>query len=97
VSGDFPLTVTAISTAAGGDSATTGAELLVRLAAVADPPRLEVADAAGTEGAEVALSVTARPAEGAGEEQVTVTIAGLPAGATLSAGLSQDDGTWLLA
>jgi type II secretory pathway predicted ATPase ExeA len=37
------------------------------LAAVADPPLLEVADATGAEGAEVALSVAARPAEDAGE------------------------------
>ncbi len=95
-SGEIPLTVTATTTAPGGDSASTTATLRVSLAAVADPPVLEVADAAGVEGEEVALSIMARLAEDAGEEELMVLLSGLPAGAQLSAGTALADGSWAL-
>jgi type II secretory pathway predicted ATPase ExeA len=96
LSGEIALAVTATTAAPGGDSASTSETLRVSLAAVADPPVLEVAEATGMEGGEVGLSVVARLAEDAGEEALSVSVSGLPEGARLSAGERQADGSWRL-
>ena len=60
----------------------------------ANSPGLIVGNVRGAEDTTIALNITA---VAAGEnETVTVTIAGMPAGAALSAGTDNGDGTWTL-
>ena len=92
-SGSFDLGVTAQS-ADGEDVATTSGSITVDVAGVADAPRLDVADASGTEDSAIALDIDAGLTDSS--ETLTVTISGVPDGATLSAGANNGDGTWTL-
>ncbi|WP_345773616.1 hypothetical protein, partial [Azospirillum oleiclasticum] len=67
------------------------------VAAAADAPALVVADAAGAEDSAIALDLSAALTDTDGSETLSVTIAGLPDGATLSAGTDNGDGSWTLA
>ncbi|MHB1219760.1 MAG: beta strand repeat-containing protein, partial [Alphaproteobacteria bacterium] len=94
---DFSLTITATSTeGANGDTAVTTATLNVVVNAVADAPTLAVADASGNENSTIALDVSSALTDTDGSETLSVTIAGVPSGATLSAGTNNGDGTWTL-
>ena len=85
---DFTLTVSATSTeSSNGDSATTIASLPVTVIAVADAPTLSVAPATGNEDAAIALSVSPALVDTDGSESLTVQVAGIPVGATLSDGI----------
>ncbi len=94
---DFTLTVTATASEAGGDTATTGAGLQVTVAGVADgrPSRggSETSNAAINA---IALHVSTALADTDGSERLTVTVAGVPSGAVLSAGADNGDGSWTL-
>ncbi len=57
-------------------------------------PNLVVAPATGAEDSTIALSIAASPNQAG--DVVTVTIAGVPAGASLSAGTDQGGGVWSL-
>ncbi|WP_181846528.1 hypothetical protein, partial [Thalassospira profundimaris] len=96
-SGSFDLGVTATS-ADGEDVATTTGSITVDVAGVADAPTLDVADASGSEsGSEdsaIALDIDAGLTDSS--ETLTITISGVPDGATLSAGTDNGDGTWTL-
>ncbi|WP_423838849.1 beta strand repeat-containing protein, partial [Thalassospira alkalitolerans] len=92
-SGSFDLGVTAQS-ADGSDVATTTGSLTVDVAGVADAPTLDVADASGKEDTAIALDIDAGLTDSS--ETLTVTISGVPDGATLSAGTNNGDGTWTL-
>ncbi|WP_417803930.1 hypothetical protein [Thalassospira lucentensis] len=92
-SGSFDLGVTAQS-ADGEDVATTSGSITVDVAGVADAPTLDVADASGTEDTAIALDIDAGLTDSS--ETLTVTISGVPDGATLSAGTDNGDGTWTL-
>uniref|UniRef100_UPI003AA90ED2 beta strand repeat-containing protein n=1 Tax=Thalassospira alkalitolerans TaxID=1293890 RepID=UPI003AA90ED2 len=92
-SGSFDLGVTAQS-ADGSDVATTTGSLIVDVAGVADTPTLDVADASGKEDSAIALDIDAGLT--GSSEVLTVTISGVPDGATLSAGTNNGDGTWTL-
>ncbi|WP_230729396.1 Ig-like domain-containing protein [Thalassospira xiamenensis] len=92
-SGSFDLTVTAQS-ADGGDVATTTGSLTVDVAGVADAPTLEVSDASGNEDSAIALDIDAGLTDSS--EVLSVTISGVPEGATLSAGTNNGDGSWTL-
>ncbi|HYH22011.1 MAG TPA: tandem-95 repeat protein [Azospirillum sp.] len=94
-SGAITLSVTGVSSEAGG-TATTTATLTVAVTPVADAPMLTVADADGDEDSAIALDVTAALADVDGSETLSVIIAGVPDGASLSAGTRNDDGTWTL-
>src|SRR5262249_33503637 len=59
-------------------------------------PHLTVADASGNEGSPIPLTLAASPAVNDGSEVVTVTVSGLPDGATLSHGTAAG-GVWILA
>ncbi|WP_168220424.1 Ig-like domain-containing protein [Azospirillum thermophilum] len=96
-SGKIVLTVNAVSTEWRGDTATTSAVLTVTVTPVADAPALAVEDAAGSEDRAVALDITAALGDLDGSESLSVTIAGVPDGASLSAGTRNADGTWTLA
>jgi hypothetical protein len=95
---DFALTVTATGTAANGEELTSTASLNVTVDAVADAPVVTAEDAAGTEDLPIALDITAELADMDGSETITgITISGLPAGATLSAGsYDQQSDSWTL-
>ena len=92
-SGSFDLDVTA-SSADGSDVATTTGSITVDVAGVADAPTLEVSDASGDEDSAIALDLDAGLTDSS--EVLTVTISGVPDGATLSAGADNGDGTWTL-
>jgi len=91
--GSFDLTVRATSVA-GGDSATTETSVTVNVSGVADTPTLEVSNAAGSEDGAIALDIDAGLTDAS--EILTVTISGVPDGATLSAGTNNGDGSWTL-
>lgn len=95
-SGSFNLTVTGISTE-GGSSASTSATLPISVIGMATTPSLSVAAAGGTEGQIIPLVINAALVDTDGSETLSVTITGLPAGATLSAGTRNADGSWTLA
>ncbi|WP_220150328.1 Ig-like domain-containing protein, partial [Thalassospira profundimaris] len=92
-SGSFDLGVTVTSTD-GEDTATTSGSITVDVAGVADTPTLEVSDASGSEDSAITLNIDAGLADSS--ETLTITISGVPEGATLSAGTLNDDGTWSL-
>ena len=92
-SGSFDLTVTAQS-ADGDDVATTTGSITVDVAGVADNPTLDVADASGSEDSAIALDIDAGSMDSS--EVLSVTISGVPDGATLSAGTDNGDGSWTL-
>ena len=96
-SGEYSLSVTAETTnLLSGESATDGASADLSIAGVADAPTLDVADAAGLEGGAIALDIDAALTDLDGSETLTIRVEGLPAGATLSAGAVQADGSVLL-
>ncbi|MCC7047621.1 MAG: calcium-binding protein, partial [Alphaproteobacteria bacterium] len=94
---DFSLTVTATSTEAnGGAKSTTTAALPVTVNAVADAPILSVAPASGLPNKAIALNIAASLTDTDGSETLTVTVAGVPTGAALSAGTNLGNGVWSL-
>ncbi|WP_186455026.1 Ig-like domain-containing protein, partial [Nitrospirillum amazonense] len=93
--GTLALNVTAHADV-GGLEATTSASLAVTVTPVADMPSLAVLPAVGLEDQPIALSIAAGLAAPAAGETLSVTIAGVPVGATLSAGTDNHDGTWTL-
>ena len=92
---DFTLTVTATSTD-GDDTASVGDTIDVTVDAVADAPTLAAADASGTEDGAIALDVSSALTDIDGSESLSVTISGVPTGASLSAGTDNGNGTWTL-
>ena len=101
-SADFTLQVTATSTETDRDTgvvttATTGpVAMAVTVTAVADLPGVSVSAASGDEDAAIALDVTAGLSDTDGSEVLSVTVAGVPAGASLSAGSDNGNGIWTL-
>ncbi|MBX2833057.1 MAG: tandem-95 repeat protein, partial [Rhodospirillales bacterium] len=92
-SGEIDLTVL-VSTTDGDDTAVVMEELKVEVEGVADTPTLETSNASGSEGSAIALDIDAGLTDSS--EVLTVTISGVPDGATLSAGTDNGDGTWTL-
>jgi hypothetical protein len=97
---DFTLTVTAIAKDGSADEATKSEPLLVTVNPVSDTPTLTVSAATGNEDSAIPLTINPALTDTDGSETLSITIAGVPAGATLSAGTSvtQTDGTttWTL-
>jgi hypothetical protein len=86
---DFTLTVAATATEAlGGSTASTSANLLVTVNAIADTPALVVAPATGNEDTVIALSIAPALVDADGSETLAVTVAGIPVGAILTDGTS---------
>ena len=73
------------------------ATVTVTVNPVADLPVLAVANASGSEDAGVALTIAASMPAGTTETIASITIAGIPAGASLSAGTDNGDGSWTVA
>ena len=96
-SGTYTLTVSATATETDtGDTATTIATIPVSILAVADAPVLSAAPAAGIEDTAIPLTIEAGLADTDASEVLSITITGLPTGATLSAGTDNADGSWTL-
>ena len=94
---EFSLTVTATATEADGDSATAIVNLDVTVTSVADAPTVAVTDVTGDEDSTIPLDIGVALADADGSESITnITISGVPAGAQLSAGTDNGDGTWTL-
>ena len=84
---DFTLRVVAVATESNASTATTTADLAVTVDAVADAVTLEVADAEGTEDTAIPLSIAATFGDLLDESEThSLTISGIPSGATLSDG-----------
>ncbi|MDQ0537419.1 hypothetical protein QO018_006323, partial [Azospirillum picis] len=94
--GTLSLTVTATAKDGTAAPASASGSLAVTVKPVADVPLLTVADCSGHQGHDVALTIGAALRDTDGSEVLSVTIAGLPAGASLSAGLNNGDGSWTL-
>jgi Ca2+-binding RTX toxin-like protein len=92
-SGELALTVTATATESGQSATTTGT-IAVNVAPVADMPTLAVSPAMGAEDTAIPLDIAATPVDP--DETLSVTVAGVPEGAKLSAGTDNGDGTWTL-
>ncbi|KAA0576911.1 tandem-95 repeat protein [Azospirillum sp. B21] len=98
---DFTLTVTAIATDGSAVEATKSEPLVVTVNPVSDTPTLTVAAATGNEDNAIPLTINPALTDTDGSETLSITIAGVPSGATLSAGTrtsTQTDGTstWTL-
>jgi len=78
-----------------GRGGTTIATATVDVSPVADAPVIDVAPAAGAEDLAIPLAIAADVP--GSEDLASLTIAGVPAGAILSAGTDNGDGTWTLA
>jgi YD repeat-containing protein len=94
--GTANLTVTATATETDGSQASSSAALPVVIAGVATTPTLSVQSASGSAGSIIPLSIASALTATDGAETLAITIAGLPAGATLSAGTQNADGSWTL-
>ena len=93
-SDNFQLTVAATTTD-GTDTATVSETLDVTVQGVADAPTLDVSDAAGTEDTAIPLDIQSGLTDDS--EVLSVTISGVPEGATLSAGTyDEETGDWTL-
>lgn len=94
-SGSFNLSVTSTSSENGTISPVV-ASLPVTITGVADTPNLSVQTVSGNEDTAIALNITASLNDTDGSEHLSILISGIPAGAALSAGLNNGDGTWSL-
>ena len=91
---DFSLQITATTTeGASGATATTAATLPVTVTAAADAPSLSAEDASGAEDTAIALEIASTQSDTDGSETLSITVGGLPEGASLSAGTVNPDGS----
>ncbi len=80
-----------------GDGDTSTASVSINVSdGTAQPPELVAGDASGYEDNAIPLNIDASLTDTDGSERLSVTISGVPNGATLSAGTDNGDGTWTL-
>lgn len=91
----FDLQVSATLTDEAGNTETTVATVPSPDIYV-DGTTLETEGASGIEDAAIALDIDLSFADSDGSETISITIAGVPTGALLSAGTDNGDGTWTL-
>ena len=94
--GNINLNVTAIATENNGDYKTVSAPMTVSVSAIADTPLLTVQSANGKEDNAIPLSINAALRDNDGSETLVIQITGVPAGASLSAGTNNGNGSWTL-
>ncbi|MHA1567599.1 MAG: hypothetical protein ACTSX7_19990 [Alphaproteobacteria bacterium] len=92
-SGDIALDVSTVAYH-GLSQAAAHASFIVSIAAVADMPFIEVAAVTGLEDTVIPMTISAHVLDES--EHLSLTVANLPDGATLSRGKQDNDGTWLL-
>ncbi|MAN79766.1 MAG: hypothetical protein CMF64_05170 [Magnetovibrio sp.] len=95
---DFQLTVSATSTEEnGGDTTTTTATIDVDVTGVVDDFTVATNDAAGEAGMDLPLDISVGLTDLDGSETVSVTLTGIPEGATLNHGtFDEGTGSWTL-
>ena len=94
---EFNLAVNATATENDGDTNTVSTTVAIAAPDLgAEAPELTVQDAAGLEDTVFALNIDAALTDTDGSETLSVTISGVPDGASLSAGTDNQDGTWTL-
>jgi hypothetical protein len=93
--GTATLAVTATA-GSGADQVSTSGSLNVTVAGVATAPTLSVQNASGNAGSAIALSIASALTATDGTESLAIRIAGVPSGASLSAGTLNSDGSWTL-
>ncbi|NEO52128.1 MAG: tandem-95 repeat protein [Okeania sp. SIO3B5] len=93
-SGEESFTYTLTDSQGFTDTATVN----INVTPVADTPNLEISTptVSGGQDESISLDITANLVDTSGSETLSITIVGVPEGATLSAGTVQDDGTWVL-
>lgn len=79
----------------GGAKASTVATLAVTVAAAVDAPTLSASAASGQVDTAIGLSIASALVDLDGSESLSIKIAGVPAGASLSSG-TDHGGVWLL-
>jgi hypothetical protein len=95
--GTLRLDVAATATERDGDAAARRFTVAVTVDPVADAPLLSLAAVQGAEDSAIPLPLAAAVADADGSESIArFHVAGLPVGATLSAGTRGADGTWTL-
>ncbi|MBA1157363.1 Ig-like domain-containing protein [Microvirga mediterraneensis] len=96
---DFTLTFTATLTDSGNGKSVsqelTGTNF-VTVNAVADKPNVTASNVTGREDHEIPLNLSASLVDTDGSETLTVRIYGVPASATLTKGVLQSDGSWIV-
>src|SRR5262249_2738904 len=95
-SDDFVLTVAVTTAETTGQTATATMAVPVTVTGVAATASLTVTAASGAEDRPLPLDVRAALTDTDGSETLKVTIAGVPTGAQLSAGVNNGSGTWTL-
>lgn len=96
-SGDVNLSLSFLNEENDGDTLVTTQDITVSVAGVADDPSLTVNDTTGMEDTAISLNIQAALTDIDGSESLgSVTISGVPAGAMLSAGYDNGDGSWTL-
>ena len=95
---DFQLTVTTTTTEeSSGDTSTSTATIDVDVTGVADTPSLTASLGEGVAtGGITGVDVSQSTIDAAGTDGATVTVSGVPDGASLSGGTDNGDGTWTL-
>ena len=94
---DIPLTLTVSSVEIENfDSATTTASLNVVVNAVADPPVINADSVTGDEDTAISLVGVASLTDTDGSESLSVTISGVPSGASLSSGTDIGGGSFVV-
>jgi Ca2+-binding RTX toxin-like protein len=95
--GDVGLRVTFNSyELSNGDRRAFSSDYTVAVSAVANAPWLSVQAANGVEDSPVALAIASSLVDRDGSESLSILVSGVPAGATLSAGNDNGDGSWTL-
>src|SRR3546814_169388 len=77
-----------------GGTATTAGTIDVTVGALSDGPERAATDASGAEDTAIPLDIAAALTDTDGSETLSITVSGVPAGAVLSAGIDNGDGSW---
>ncbi len=93
-SGEFELSYT-VTTRDGDSTQDTNGSFSISVQAVADAAAVTASDATGFEDTAIAINLSAAVTDDS-ESIESIVIAGVPTGATLSAGTDNGDGTWTL-
>ncbi len=93
---DFDLTVTVTNVDNNEDTISLEATVSVDVEAIADAATLTATNATGLEDTPIALDIASSLNDTDGSESLSITISGVPEGATLSAGTANIDGSWTL-
>ncbi len=95
--GTDSLSIVATATETDGSQASSApVNIAVAIAGVATAPTLSVHDTSGATGAAIPLAIASALTATDGTETLSIKVTGVPAGASLSAGTHNADGSWSL-